>query len=64
MIMASMVRWNAAPITWPSGGKPRQILWRIYSKRAILCAGATERPIAFGNNDRPGVMLAGPCALT
>ncbi|MBT4085474.1 MAG: sarcosine oxidase subunit alpha family protein [Alphaproteobacteria bacterium] len=42
-----------------SGGKPRQILWRIYSKRAVLCAGATERPIAFGNNDRPGVMLAG-----
>ena len=42
-----------------SDGKPRQILWRIYSKRAILCAGSTERPIAFGNNDRPGVMLAG-----
>ena len=42
-----------------SGGKPRQILWRIYSKRAVLAAGATERPIAFGNNDRPGVMLAG-----
>ncbi len=42
-----------------SGGKPRQILWRVYSKRAILCAGATERPIAFGNNDRPGIMLAG-----
>lgn len=42
-----------------SDGKPRQILWRVYSKRAILAAGATERPIAFGNNDRPGVMLAG-----
>jgi sarcosine oxidase subunit alpha len=42
-----------------SGGKPRQVLWRIYSRRAILCAGATERPIAFGNNDRPGIMLAG-----
>ena len=42
-----------------SDGKPRQILWRIYSKRAILTAGATERPIAFGGNDRPGVMLAG-----
>lgn len=39
-------------------GKPRQVLWRIYSKRAVLCAGATERPIAFENNDRPGVMLA------
>ncbi len=42
-----------------AGGKPRQILWRIYSRRAVLAAGATERPIAFGNNDRPGVMLAG-----
>lgn len=42
-----------------SNGAPRQILWRIYSKRAILSAGATERPIAFGNNDRPGIMLAG-----
>ncbi len=42
-----------------SAGKPRQILWRIYSKRSILTAGATERPIAFPNNDRPGVMLAG-----
>ncbi|MDG2298202.1 MAG: sarcosine oxidase subunit alpha family protein [Planktomarina sp.] len=43
----------------PKPGKPRQILWRIYSKRSILCAGATERPIAFENNDRPGIMLAG-----
>ncbi|NRB03767.1 MAG: FAD-dependent oxidoreductase, partial [Rhodobacteraceae bacterium] len=42
-----------------SDGKPRQVLWRIYSKRALLCAGATERSIAFGNNDRPGVMMAG-----
>lgn len=39
--------------------RPRQILWRIYSKRAIISAGATERSIAFGNNDRPGIMLAG-----
>jgi methylglutamate dehydrogenase subunit C len=43
----------------PATGKPRQTLWRIYSKRAILAGGATERPIAFENNDRPGVMLAG-----
>ena len=39
-------------------GKPRQILWRIYAKQAVLCAGATERPIAFENNDRPGIMLS------
>ena len=43
----------------PDAGKPRQILWRIYTKRSLLCAGATERPIAFENNDRPGIMLAG-----
>ncbi|MFN3280166.1 MAG: sarcosine oxidase subunit alpha family protein [Tabrizicola sp.] len=43
----------------PPPGKPRQILWRIYSQRAILAGGATERPIAFENNDRPGIMLAG-----
>jgi hypothetical protein len=43
----------------PAAGKPRQVLWRIYSTRAILAGGATERPIAFENNDRPGIMLAG-----
>lgn len=43
----------------PTAGKPRQVLWRIYSGKAILCGGATERPIAFENNDRPGIMLAG-----
>ena len=43
----------------PTPGKPRQVLWRIYSGKAILAGGATERPIAFENNDRPGIMLAG-----
>lgn len=42
----------------PEDGKPRQILWRITSKRSLLCAGATERPIVFENNDRPGIMQA------
>jgi len=42
----------------PAPDKPRQIMWRIYTKRTILCAGAIERPIAFENNDRPGIMLA------
>ncbi len=43
----------------PQPHKPRQVLWRIHAKRALLTAGATERPIAFENNDRPGIMLAG-----
>ncbi len=42
----------------PAAGKPRQILWRIYAGKTMLCAGAIERPIAFENNDRPGIMLA------
>ncbi|MDF3416470.1 sarcosine oxidase subunit alpha family protein [Sulfitobacter sp. M57] len=42
----------------PEVGKPRQVLWRIYTKQTVLAAGAIERPIAFENNDRPGIMLA------
>ncbi|MDR0807872.1 MAG: sarcosine oxidase subunit alpha family protein [Gemmobacter sp.] len=37
---------------------PRECFWRIVARRAILAAGALERPIAFQNNDRPGIMLA------
>ena len=37
---------------------PLECFWRIVAKRSILCAGAIERPIAFPNNDRPGIMMA------
>jgi heterotetrameric sarcosine oxidase alpha subunit len=43
----------------PAPHQPRQRYWRIVARRAVLGAGAIERPIVFGNNDRPGVMLAG-----
>jgi heterotetrameric sarcosine oxidase alpha subunit len=43
----------------PSPGTPRQRLWRLVAKKVVLATGATERPIVFGGNDRPGVMLAG-----
>jgi heterotetrameric sarcosine oxidase alpha subunit len=39
--------------------EPRQRLWSIVARRCILAAGAIERPLVFGDNDRPGVMLAG-----
>ena len=42
----------------PPDHQPRQRSWKIVAKRAVLAAGAQERSIAFGNNDRPGVMLA------
>ena len=42
-----------------ANGDIRQIFWHVRSQRCILAGGATERPIAFSNNDRPGIMLAG-----
>jgi sarcosine oxidase subunit alpha len=36
----------------------RELLWKIRAKRVILATGAHERPIVFGNNDLPGVMMA------
>jgi sarcosine oxidase subunit alpha len=42
----------------PRPHQPRQRLWKIVAKRSVLAAGAIERPIVFGGNDRPGVMMA------
>ena len=36
----------------------REKVWRTRAKQVVLATGAHERPIVFGNNDRPGVMLA------
>ncbi len=36
----------------------REKVWRVRAKHVVLATGAHERPIVFGNNDRPGVMLA------
>jgi sarcosine oxidase subunit alpha len=41
-----------------AAGAPRHRLWRIRAGHIILATGALERPIAFANNDRPGIMLA------
>jgi sarcosine oxidase subunit alpha len=42
----------------PPAYEPRQRYWRIIAKRAVLAAGAEERPVVFGGNDVPGVVLA------
>ena len=42
----------------PSPHLPRQRFWTVRAKYTILATGALEQPIAFGNNDRPGVMTA------
>ena len=41
------------------GGAPLECFWRIQAKHTVLAAGALERPVAFQNNDRPGIMTAG-----
>ena len=42
----------------PGPSTPRDCFWRIHAPRAVMATGALERPIAFPNNDRPGVMTA------
>lgn len=48
-----------APEVAHRANAPRETFWNIVAKRAVLAAGALERPVAFRNNDRPGVMMAG-----
>ncbi|MFC4311597.1 sarcosine oxidase subunit alpha family protein [Steroidobacter flavus] len=38
--------------------QPRQRCWKIVAKRVVIAAGAIARPLVFGGNDRPGVMMA------
>lgn len=42
----------------PAPHLPRECFWRIVAGRAVLAAGALERPLAFPDNDRPGIMMA------
>ncbi len=43
----------------PDAHSPREITHIIHPQHVVLATGACERGFAFGNNDRPGVMLAG-----
>ncbi len=40
----------------PDSHMPRQRFWTVRARHTILATGAMERQVAFGNNDRPGVM--------
>ena len=43
----------------PGGLAGRNAIYRIRPRRFVIAMGAVERPIAFIDNDRPGVMLLG-----
>lgn len=36
----------------------REKLWQVRAHQVVLATGASERPLTFVNNDRPGIMLA------
>jgi len=42
----------------PKPHQPRQRSWIVRARQAVLATGMLERPLVFGNNDLPGVMLA------
>ncbi|MGO8023350.1 sarcosine oxidase subunit alpha family protein [Rhizobium leguminosarum] len=46
-------------VAMPDPERPVERLWRIVARQAILATGAEERPLVFGGNDIPGVMMAG-----
>jgi sarcosine oxidase subunit alpha len=46
-------------LAMPDAGLPRERLWQVRARQIVLATGAIERPVLFGNNDRPGIMLAG-----
>jgi len=56
--MIAMFERTKDHIENPSEFTPRQRLWYIRAKEVIISTGSIERPLVFGNNDRPGVMLA------
>jgi len=42
---------------------PRERIWRVRAKEVVLATGAHERPLVFGDNDLPGVMLASAVSI-
>jgi len=43
-------------LSTPPAHLPRQRFWTLRARHTIVASGALERIMAFGNNDRPGIM--------
>ena len=57
--VAGLLERVAEHLADPPDYLPRQRFWTVRARRTILATGALERHLAFGDNDRPGVMAAG-----
>jgi len=56
--MLGLVTRHAQQQPDPGRGEPLEVLTTLYAKAIVFATGAIERPLVFGDNDRPGVMLA------
>ncbi len=61
--VAGVVERVADHLASPPPHLPRERLRVVRAARIVLASGAIERPIAFGGNDRPGVMNASAARL-
>ena len=55
--LVTLTQRIAEPGQVPPGGVAQR-LWHVRAGQVILATGSIERPIAFADNDRPGVMLS------
>jgi sarcosine oxidase subunit alpha len=58
LVQAVELRQDHLPPAQRQPEQPRQRLHKIHAHHIVLATGAIERPLVFGNNDLPGVMLA------
>ena len=55
--LVTLTQRLAEPGQVPANGVAQR-LWHVRAGAVILATGSIERPMAFANNDRPGVMLS------
>lgn len=56
--MVAMLTRHASAQPDHARGEAREVLTSLCAKSIVFATGAIERPLVFGDNDRPGVMLA------
>jgi sarcosine oxidase subunit alpha len=56
--MVALVTRHAAQQPDPARGEALETVTTLCAKAIVFATGAIERPLVFGDNDRPGVMLA------
>ena len=55
--LVTLTQRIAEPGQVPANGVAQR-LWHVRAGQVVLATGSIERPLAFANNDRPGVMLS------